>query len=184
MNTVDVLVAVVVFLNGVIGAFRGFVWQAFRLGSLLLGLFTAYRFSPAVATWSEDWIAWDASGRRVLAFVAVFLVCYLALSGLGYLLRKVLDKARLASADRSLGFMLGGVKGAFFVVLGFYVLLIFYAWLPGDLRTQLEGDPDRDIPPSRSWTLYGRAAHKHLDWVLPEQMQQDAEEGMRQAFVR
>ena len=36
MNTVDVLVLVVLILNGVLGAFRGFVSQAFRIGSLIL----------------------------------------------------------------------------------------------------------------------------------------------------
>ena len=111
MNTVDVIVVLVVLLNGIIGAFKGFAWQFIRLGSVILGFVLARSYGPDIANWSESWVDWDPTGRRVIAYVAVFAGAYLAVSLVGHFFRSLIDRARLRSADRSLGFVLGALKG-------------------------------------------------------------------------
>ena len=179
MNTVDVIVVLVLLLNGVVGAFKGFVWQALRLGGIVLGFLLARSFGPDLAAWSEEWIEWDPTGRRVIGYVAVFAGTYLLVGFLAHLSRGLIDKARLASADRSLGFLLGSAKGLLLVWIAFYFVLIFFPVLPDYAQVQLRGDPERNLPPSRTFVLWNEWVRDNLNDVMPGQLQREFQDARR-----
>ena len=177
MNTVDLLVLVVLVLNGVIGAFRGFVWQAFRLGGLVLAFYLGRRFGGELAETSQPWFDWDPAGWRVICYVAVFVGTYGLVWLLGFWFRELLNKARLASADRSLGFLLGVLKGAIFVAIAFQILVIFYDWLPADVQIQLVGDTEGTVPASHTFTLHREWLVDRLNEIVPPEIKKDVIDG-------
>ena len=120
------------------------------LGGLVLAFYLGRRYGGDLAENSQAWFDWDPAGWRVICYVAVFIGTYAAVWLLGYWFRGLLNKARLASADRSLGFVLGVLKGAVFVAIAFQILVIFYDWLPQDVQIQLVGDSEGTVPASHT----------------------------------
>ncbi len=182
MNTADILVLAVLVLNGVIGAFRGFVWQVFRVGSLVLAFWLGNRYAQDLAAAiPEGWIASDASGRGVVAWLVIGGATYLGMYGLGYLLRGLIDKARLTSSDRSLGFLLGAAKGAIFVVLAFQVILVFFPLLPGSVQQQLVGGKDGNPPPSQAFRLHHDLLSERMNSIIPDEVGVEVQKGAKEA---
>lgn len=185
MNTADVLVLVVLLLNGVIGAFRGFVWQAFRIGSLVLAFWLGHRFAPAIADGPlTRFEALDETGRKVVAWVGVLVAVYVVMHVIGHWLRALINKARLSSADRALGFLLGGVKGGVFVALAFQVLLVFFPFLPAEVATQLRGGPEGTPPPSQAFALHHRLLAERMNELMPGAMKKELDRGLAAARTR
>ena len=180
MNTIDVIVVLVVVLNGIIGAYKGFVWQALRLASIVLGILLARSLGPSLAVGLESWMSWDPTGCRVIAYITVFAATYLLVTVIGHMCRKWIDKARLTSTDRSLGFILGSAKGLLLVWVIFYFVLIFFPVLPDYARTQLRGDPAAHVPPSKSFRMWDRWVRSHLDTMMPQGIQKDMVEGSQE----
>lgn len=179
MNTVDILVLVVLVLNGAIGAARGFVWQAFRVGSLVLALWLGHRFAAPLADGPLSALTGlDATGRRVIAYVGILVAVYAAMHLIGHWIRRLIDKARLTSTDRALGFLLGGLKGAFFVVLTFQILFVFFAVLPDDIQSQLVGGKDGNPPASQAFILHRNLVAKQLSGMMPEDLREDIIQGV------
>ena len=144
MNSIDLIVLFVILLNGAIGAFRGFTWQAFRLGSVILAFWLGIRFAGTVAnappiTWIESNDPNDPI-RTVAAWIGIFIVTYAVMAWLGHLMRRWIEKARLTSSDRCLGFLLGCAKGMIFVAIALHVLLLLTPLIPQSWQAHLEGE--------------------------------------------
>lgn len=180
MNTVDLLVVVVLLLNGLIGAFRGFVWQVFRIGSLILAFVFGSRFGSPFSAWLGRFLDWDQSARTVLAYVLIILATYAVMLVLGHLLRSVLERASLGSADRSLGFVLGGLKGAAIVVVIFQILLMVHDYLPEDVQHQLTGNKESGVAHSRAFALHTKWMADSLRDLVPPDVQDRVVEKARQ----
>ena len=141
MNSVDLLVLVVILLNGAIGAYRGFTWQVFRLGSLVLAFWLGTRGAgPASQAPPIAWLDWDATTSQILAWVLIFVAVYLLMGWIGNRLRAWIERANLTSSDRSLGFLLGSAKGAIFVAIALHVLLMFRPILPAEIEGEIWGE--------------------------------------------
>jgi uncharacterized membrane protein required for colicin V production len=178
MNTVDILVLAVLFLNGAIGAFRGFVWQVFRLGSLVLAFWLGNHYSARLADrFPASWMAQDPTGRNALAWIVIGLGTYLVFSLLGHALRSVIDRMRLASSDRALGFLLGAAKGVVICALIFQMLIVFFPVLPGHVQAQLRGGAEGTPPPSEAFLLHHRLLSDQLRTIVPERLRSDFERG-------
>lgn len=180
MNTVDILVLVVLLLNGIIGAFRGFVWQAFRLGSLVLAFWLGHRYAQELADGPLTHLKMleDDTGRRVVAYVLILAATYGVMHLIGYWFRSLINKARLASADRSLGFLLGSLKGALFVALAFQIVLVFFPFVPSDVQTQLLGGPKGTPPASQAFQLHRDLLAERLGTMMPKQINSDLAKGL------
>lgn len=176
MNSVDLIVLVVVLLNGAIGAYRGFTWQAFRLGSLVLAFWVGSRCSTVVAEAPPiSWLGWESPAPQILSWVAIFVLTYLIMGWLGNRMKTWIERARLTSSDRSLGFLLGSAKGVIFVAIALHVLLMFKPFLPRTIEEQI-------------WSEHGsRAAELHNEWLrefLNEMTPPDLEAGAARALTR
>jgi membrane protein required for colicin V production len=182
MNSVDLIVLVVVTLNGLIGAFRGFTWQVFRLGSVVLAFWLGTRFAVPLADGPlEKIFGQDEVIRQVCAWVGIFVVTYLVMTWLGYRLRTVIDRARLTSSDRSLGFLVGSLKGVLFVALAFQVLIMFMTYLPDSVRTEFVGDRAGDKLPSQAWMLHMELFASRLSDLLPPELEDQIVQGLRRS---
>lgn len=180
MNSVDLIVLILILLNGVIGAFRGFTWQVFRLGSLILAFYLAHRYATGIADdHLSGFLSWDPSALRALSWSAVMALTYLLMSGLGYYLRSLIDKLRLTSSDRTLGFILGGAKGVLLVAVAFQVLVLFHPALSPSLRDQIWGDPARGIPPSRAAKLHQTYLANQIQKLIPSEVGDDLDQRWR-----
>ena len=151
MNSVDLIVLIIILINGAIGAYRGLVWQAVRIGSIVLGLWLGMEFATAVSQSPPiSWLGWEEPTVTIAAWSAILVSTYLAMAWIAHVLRRWIDKARLTSSDRSLGFLLGSAKGAVFVALGLQVLLLGGPVVPGAFQAQLESS---------------QAANLHKEWL-------------------
>jgi uncharacterized membrane protein required for colicin V production len=175
MNSIDLIVLVVILLNGAIGAFRGFTWQAFRLGSVILAFWLGSRFAVTVAEAPPiTWLGWDNPNdpmRTVLAWVGILLVTYACMAWLGHLMRGWIEKARLTSSDRSLGFLLGSAKGIIFVAIALHVLVLLkpLGCVPQSWRAQLWGQ-DGGEDGSRAVQLHEDWLRSSLDKLTPDEL--------------
>jgi len=179
MNSVDLIVLVLVLVNGAIGAYRGFTWQVFRLGSIALAFWLGSRFAVQIADAPPiGWLEFGGTSRRVIAWVATFACTYLLMAWLGSRLKHVIERARLTSSDRSLGFLLGNLKGIVFVAIAFQILIIFAPLLPGDLRAQIWGDAEQDVRPSQAARLHHEILLDFMNDLIPEEMGAKVVEGV------
>ena len=179
MNTIDILVLVVLVLNGVLGAFRGFVSQAFRLAGIAAAILLAWQLGPKLADAAQAWVGWDEGARKVAAYGLIFVAVYVVATLLGFLLRKTLEKMRLGSADRALGFVLGCVKGAVFTIIAFQLVLLVWNVLPRDVQIQFQGDPQADIAGSRAFKLHVDLFQETVDGIFPKDWKQDVAKGVQ-----
>lgn len=169
MNSIDLIVLVVILLNGAIGAFRGFTWQAFRLGSVILAFWLGSKFAVAVADAPPiRWFGWDDPQDKIAAWVAILVLTYALMAWFGHLLRNWIDRARLTSSDRSLGFLLGSAKGIIFVAIALHVLVLLRPAVPEPLSSELWGEEG-----SRAVQLHNDWLRASLDELTPDELKRE-----------
>ena len=106
MATYDIVMAVILTLGIVQGAWRGMAWQLAPIASLTLGYVVAYPLSDDLAPWFGD----RAPTNQFLALLVLFLAVSLAVYLVARMLKDAIVRIRLESYDRHLGSILGGVK--------------------------------------------------------------------------
>lgn len=181
MNSVDLIVLILILLNGVIGAFRGFTWQVFRLGSLVLAFYLSHRFASRIADDQlSRWLDWDSSALRALSWSGIMALTYLGMSGLGYLFRSMIDRLRLTSSDRTLGFLLGCAKGGIIVGIALQILVLFHPTLPASLRDQIWGNPAEGIPPSQAAKLHQAYLAEKIKNLIPSDVGNDLDQRLKE----
>jgi len=109
-----------------VGVLRGGVREMQSLAVLVLAILCGWLFADAVSTWFEG--LEDAELRRLLAFVAIFLVMMALLTLALFILRILLPRPAPDLKSRLLGGLLGGVRGMFVVMV--LVLLAGLTSLP------------------------------------------------------
>jgi membrane protein required for colicin V production len=119
------------------GAWRGIIWQAASISSLVLGYAVAHQLSPQMAG--------HFPGEPVVARAEAMLVIYAAVSGgifLGaWLIRSTLRRLRFEAFDRHLGMIMGGIEGA---LLGL-VATLFVVSLDEPMRAPIFASPTGQI---------------------------------------
>jgi membrane protein required for colicin V production len=127
MESVDIGILVLLALPAIIGVLYGFlniifsivVWS---LASAIAVKFGPY-FSPMIAGLTEAVIL-----QKILAFVAVFIVSLMILTGIAFLIMKLLGRTGLTSADRILGLFFGIGLGGF--IISVIIFLAGFTALP------------------------------------------------------
>jgi membrane protein required for colicin V production len=137
MTTYDALMAGLVVAGMVWGAWRGIIWQAASISSLVLGYAVAHQLSPQMAG--------HFPGEPVVARAEAMLAIYAAVSGgifLGaWLIRSTLRQLRFEAFDRHLGMIMGGIEGA---LLGL-VATLFVVSMDEPLRAPIFASPTGQI---------------------------------------
>jgi membrane protein required for colicin V production len=121
MNAFDIIVIGVLGLSALFALFRGFVREAFSIGSW---------FGAAVATWYAFGYAYPIAQKfitsdtvaKFAAGASVFLISLILLSLIASALSSQIQHSALSSVDRALGLAFGAARGVLIVWLGFLAL--------------------------------------------------------------
>jgi membrane protein required for colicin V production len=84
MPIIDILIAAAIVISVVVGLIRGFVKEAISLAALLLAIWAALYFGPAVGDVSQSWLSSEELQMwfgRVLVFAVVLSIGGLLGSG-------------------------------------------------------------------------------------------------------
>jgi len=116
MPVIDIIIAVAVLVSIVVGFIRGFIKEAMSIASLLIAIWAALYFGPAVGDVSESWLSSEELQTwfgRVLVFAIV-----LSLGGLlGWGISKLVRLSVLSGIDRLLGCVFGVLRGILFLAI-------------------------------------------------------------------
>ncbi len=112
----DIALVGLVLVSIVVGALRGFVFEAMSLAAWAVAYLAAPFVAPVVAAWLPERAAeagWQALAAIVLAFLLVLTLCGLA----ARLVRVLLHATPLQVPDRLLGAGFGLLRGALLCLL-------------------------------------------------------------------
>lgn len=116
MPIIDIVIVIAIAISVIIGIVRGFVKEAISITALLLAIWAALNFGPAVGEIAESWIAsrelqvWFG---RILVFAVV-----LSIGGLiGWGISKLVRLSVLSGMDRLAGAFFGAARGILLVAL-------------------------------------------------------------------
>jgi len=116
MPIIDILIAVALVLSIVVGFVRGFVKEAISIAALLLAIWAALYFGPAVGDISQSWLKSDELQMwfgRILVFAVI-----LSIGGLlGWGISKLVRMSVLSGMDRLLGCLFGAVRGIILIAI-------------------------------------------------------------------
>ena len=116
MPLIDIVIIFAVTISVIIGIVRGFVKEAISITALLVAIWAALYFGPAVGEVSESWIAskelqmWFG---RILVFAII-----LSIGGLlGWGISKLVRMSILSGMDRLAGAVFGAARGILLAAL-------------------------------------------------------------------
>lgn len=141
LSWADIGLACVVLVSILVGALRGFVFEALSLAAWVIAYLAAPWLAPIVEGWlpaSASQGGWQALAAVVLAFVLVLVM----VSILARLLRSLIHATPLKIADRLLGSGFGLLRGLLLcllagVLIGFTPLRKHPAWTSSQARPLL-----------------------------------------------
>jgi membrane protein required for colicin V production len=121
MPIIDIIIALALLASIVVGVARGFVKEAISISALLIAIWAALYFGPAVGDVSSSWLSSEGLQMwfgRVLVFAII-----LSIGGLlGWGISKLVRMSVLSGMDRFLGALFGTLRGilllAVFVIGG------------------------------------------------------------------
>ncbi len=116
MPVIDIIIAAGVLISIVVGFIRGFIKEAMSIASLLIAIWAALYFGPAVGNVSESWLSSEELQMwfgRVLVFAII-----LSLGGLlGWGISKLVRLSVLSGIDRLLGCVFGVLRGVLLLAI-------------------------------------------------------------------
>jgi membrane protein required for colicin V production len=125
MEVIDIIFAALMVIIIVRCALKGFVEEVMSVAALVLGFGTAFFFHKKGAAFLvERYIPDMKILPEVLAFVAIFLIVFLAVKFLEFILKDIIARIHLSGVDRFLGAVFGFIEGIVLVSLAIFVLTI------------------------------------------------------------
>jgi len=112
----DIVILLVIFISLLLGFWRGFVKEAFSLASWVAAVLVAGFFSAPLADLMTGVLA-NATARRLLASVLLFVLVMFTGALLGNIMSSLTAKIGLRSVDRALGSVFGLFRGLIIVLL-------------------------------------------------------------------
>ncbi|MGD8717785.1 MAG: CvpA family protein [Candidatus Zixiibacteriota bacterium] len=158
LNWVDVVLAIIVAANCVMGLRRGILREVFNLGGIILGLFAGLRSYEALGWSVEGWLDAKPGMGNLIAFAVVFCVIAAGVSWLGHVLHKGAKRLFVGWFDRLAGGAFGAARGIIFasVVALILALFPFFPKLERDLGSSFLGPHVVKVAPA----LYGAVMKK------------------------
>ncbi len=119
MSTADIVILCLIALPAIVGVFYGFLNILFSLLSWAISLGLSVKLVPYFSPLLENYVEQPVI-RMILAFIAMFILSLLIMSGISFLIVKLLGKTGLTAADRILGLFFGmGLGGLIVAVIVF-----------------------------------------------------------------
>jgi membrane protein required for colicin V production len=135
MNSIDIIIAIVALLFGVLGVYWGLIRQVLALVGLIAGIVLASRYSGTVGDALSSFVNNDMLAL-VLGFALVLIAVSSAASLLASLLRRFVGLLFLGWLDHLIGGLLGLLQG----LLACTVILLVAATFPLALWTPAVAD--------------------------------------------
>lgn len=163
MGVADWIILAFLLFSVVTAAWEGFFREAFGLAGLIAGYLVAAWQYRRLADWFESFLRqpWLAD---VLGFFIIFFGVLIAAFLAGRLARWLMKEAGLTVMDRTLGALLGLVKGSLIVAI---VLLAMAAFAPTSRWLQ-----QSELAP------YFLVAGRAVIWVAPADLRQRFDQGL------
>jgi len=163
MGVADWIILAFLLFSVATAAWEGFFHEAFGLAGLVVGyLLAAWQY------WRlADWFATFLKQRwlcEISGFLTIFFAVLIVASVLGRLTRRMMKAAGLTAIDRTLGGLLGLLKGSLVVAIVLVAMAAFAPtarWLPGS-----------ELAPY--FMVAGRAAI----WLAPTELRRRFDEGL------
>jgi membrane protein required for colicin V production len=163
MSVADWIILAFLLFSVAAAAWEGFFHEAFGLAGLIVGYLLAAWQYRRLANWFEPILKQPWLGE-IGAFLVIFFAVMIAAWLAGRLARWVMKEAGLTALDRTLGGLLGLLKGSLVVAIVLVALAAFAPaarWLPG---SQL----------APYFLVAGRAAV----WLAPTELRHRFDEGL------
>jgi membrane protein required for colicin V production len=163
MSVADWIILAFLLFSVVMAAWEGFFHEVFGLAGLVVGYLLAAWQYRRLADWFETFLKqlWLS---EVAAFLIIFFAVLIIASLAGRLTRWMMKEAGLSAIDRTLGGLLGLLKGGLVVAIVLVAMAAFAPaarWLPG---SQL----------APYFMVAGRAAV----WLAPTDLRHRFDEGL------
>jgi len=116
MPTIDIIIAIALAASIIVGFVRGFVKESLSIATLLIAIWGALYFGPAVGEVSRSWLSTEELQNwfgRILIFTIVLSTGFL----LGWGISKLVRLSALGGFDRMLGSLFGAVRGVLLIAL-------------------------------------------------------------------
>lgn len=112
----DIIFLVIVGISSIRTAIRGFVAEIMSFAAVVGGIAAAVLLSGRVAAYIGSHYGVSV-WNKVIAFLGIFLVCYLVIKIFERGIYRIVDGINLERLDRALGFFLGIAEGLLVVII-------------------------------------------------------------------
>lgn len=133
MPAIDIGILVIIAIPAIVGIFYGFLNIIFSLLAWALALGAAVKLVPYFAPLLQGYIDTPIL-RVILAFVGLFIVGLMIMSGLGFFIVKLLGRTGLTATDRILGLFFGMGLGG--LIIAIVVFLLGFTAYPQEIWWQ------------------------------------------------
>ena len=116
MPIIDIIISVALVASIIVGFVRGFVKESISIATLVIAIWAALYFGPAVGNLSESWL----SSQELQTWFGRLIIfgVILAVGGLlGWGISKLVRLSILSGVDRLLGSLFGVLRGVLLVAL-------------------------------------------------------------------
>lgn len=120
MIWIDYAMSVLILISALIGLIRGFVREAFALGSWIAAIWVAMHYSRDLSPLLQNTVEYPPF-RMALMSIALFVSTLVLCSIIGTILKHLVIRVGLTASDRILGMLFGLLRGG--VLLTLLVLL-------------------------------------------------------------
>jgi membrane protein required for colicin V production len=124
MNTLDIILAILLFLFAYKGFTNGFIIGVATLLGLVAGLWCALHFSDYSAHVLRDIIHFHTTHMALASFTFTFFAILILIFLLGKLLTGIINLMALGLLNRLAGALFGIAKGCLILSASFYILVL------------------------------------------------------------
>lgn len=167
-NPVDGFVFAAVLLSGILALIRGLVREVLSLISWSLAIGAGFKLATYGKAWGMKISSNETVATAIGGFVIFFLVL-LVLTIISHYVTKIVRESALSTADRSLGFVFGALRGFLVVVLVYLGGVMLFVQKDEDKPAWLkEAQTEPALRTSAGW----------LQAMMPKELQKDLEKSI------
>lgn len=122
MEFIDIIIGGILLYGFVRGLWNGLFVELASFVSLLVGIWTALRFSNTLGTWLQTIVSWSPKTIMIISFALTFILVFIAIALLAKVFTTIFSFAGLGIFNK----ILGGVFGTFKMILIVGVLLSIF----------------------------------------------------------
>jgi len=118
-NPVDVVVLIIILVSALLALLRGFVAEILSFIGFVVATAVTVHYRLAMQPMVENYVGQDSIVSVAATIALLFFGTLAVASAVSYIISRQIRATRLSAADRSLGFLLGLVRGWLLVCLLF-----------------------------------------------------------------